>query len=829
MKRLISIFTSLLVFFAPIVQTWAQVKQVEGRQTPGFYSYTNFVKNPFGEVNTTNVTATPASILAINTSNTRIEGRGSFLITATAAGQKVQWPTFSLDGGLDGQPCEARLRIKGDASNYSAYVDFGTATTSQLQLYNFVKSKDISIPYNCGSGLTQAMPTIISTGTSWASIQVDIVYSGPLMSAGQTGAAKRPGEVFAVATTTCPAGSLVADGSAVSRSTYGLLFAAIGISHGQGDSSSTFNIPDYRGRFLRGVDGTAGNDPDKTSRTAMATGGNTGNTVGSVQGHNFSSHTHIQNAHTHTDSGHAHGVGLWGNSPVATNYAASTGSPSLIGTESTNTGYAAITSTTATNQNTGGNETRPVNANVTYCVQYEDTASGSIYKPNQTVDLTGTIVHSAGVCPTGTILGDGSSVSQSTYPNLYRVLGFNSGNGSTAATGASQNSSGCPAASGCFNIPDYRGRFLRGVDGTAGRDPDKASRTADLAGGNAGNTVGSVQGHVFASHTHTQNAHTHIQDAHNHSQNAHQHATGGNNTSLYGSAGTKASVAGYVGLGTYAEGYNQLVTATNIATTATNQSTTATNQNTGGNETRPINANVNMCIVYDTAAYIPVLMQSVTADYAGITRINTAKSLAIDYTLTDSDETVYVDTSAANRTIYLPPAPSFKGKMYEIQVSAGTNQIILTPQSSTVCGQSTIRLSGVKDSVQVRSDGTNWLGVGNSCSRTVNAIIGGAGSNTSCTTSPCTIISQDYYWLSASSSTRNAIGNYSITWLTGLFSAAPYCDAFPIANNANGTTSIISSNAVPTVSSWGSILAIGATTAFSNVDQQLKITCMGPR
>jgi microcystin-dependent protein len=82
---------------------------------------------------------------------------------------------------------------------------------------------------------------------------------------------------------TAPTGWLLCDGSAISRTTYANLFAAIGTSHGYGDNSTTFNLPDFRGRFMRGVDGTAGRDPDKATRSAAATGGNTGNNVGSLQ------------------------------------------------------------------------------------------------------------------------------------------------------------------------------------------------------------------------------------------------------------------------------------------------------------------------------------------------------------------------------------------------------------------------------------------------------------------------------------------------------------------------------------------------------------------
>ncbi len=53
-----------------------------------------------------------------------------------------------------------------------------------------------------------------------------------------------------------------------------------------------------------------------------------------------------------------------------------------------------------------------------------------------------------------------------------------------------------------FHLPDLRGRFLRGVDGGVGKDPDAASRVESNSGGNAGDTVGSVQGDEFKSHAH---------------------------------------------------------------------------------------------------------------------------------------------------------------------------------------------------------------------------------------------------------------------------------------------------------------------------------------
>lgn len=65
-------------------------------------------------------------------------------------------------------------------------------------------------------------------------------------------------------TPTAPDGWLVCDGSAVSRVIYARLFTAIGVTHGAGDGATTFNLPDARGRVLRGWDNGAGRDPGRS-------------------------------------------------------------------------------------------------------------------------------------------------------------------------------------------------------------------------------------------------------------------------------------------------------------------------------------------------------------------------------------------------------------------------------------------------------------------------------------------------------------------------------------------------------------------------------------
>lgn len=183
-----------------------------------------------------------------------------------------------------------------------------------------------------------------------------------------------PGFVLPYAGTTCPAGYVIGHGDEVSRTgIYANLFAAIGTAHGSGNGSTTFNLPNYSGRFLRGVDKGDNLDQDRASRTSMAAGGNTGNAVGTIQGHAFQTHNHSV-----TDPGHFHSY----NTPAlaggnflnlstpqpGANYQLYFGSSGSTGSKVTgvtivNTGASGAHSQASTT------ETRPANASVNYCVK----------------------------------------------------------------------------------------------------------------------------------------------------------------------------------------------------------------------------------------------------------------------------------------------------------------------------------------------------------------------------------------------------------------------------------------------------------------------------
>jgi phage-related tail fiber protein len=194
---------------------------------------------------------------------------------------------------------------------------------------------------------------VLPDGVDSSSIKDGSVQMNDLSAALQTqiNQLMPPGSVMAYAGMTVPPGWLKCDGSLVSRTQYASLFSAIGTAHGIGDGTATFNLPDYRGRFLRGVNETATEgagtrDPDAAARTTMAPGGNTGNTVGSVQLDELKNHSHRLG-----NPGYSAGGGAAGAPPVNT-WAV----PAGEGQFST--------------LSTGGKETRPKNAYVSFLIKF---------------------------------------------------------------------------------------------------------------------------------------------------------------------------------------------------------------------------------------------------------------------------------------------------------------------------------------------------------------------------------------------------------------------------------------------------------------------------
>tara|TARA_R100000773_G_scaffold38284_1_gene33418 strand:- start:117 stop:1265 length:1149 start_codon:yes stop_codon:yes gene_type:complete len=104
------------------------------------------------------------------------------------------------------------------------------------------------------------------------------------------------GSIFCRAFSVVPAGYLECNGAAVSRTTYSALFALIGEYYGAGNGSTTFNLPDLRGEFVRGFDNGRGVD--------------SGRSLGTLQTADNNSHSHgyTNTGITVSGANHAHNI-----------------------------------------------------------------------------------------------------------------------------------------------------------------------------------------------------------------------------------------------------------------------------------------------------------------------------------------------------------------------------------------------------------------------------------------------------------------------------------------------------------------------------------------
>ncbi len=203
------------------------------------------------------------------------------------------------------------------------------------------------------AGLT---PSVTNTGTG-TNVTLDIVLPSGIGSSSVSGTiANTIGEIFWWPSATPPIGTMFCDGSAVNRTTYRDLFNIISTQYGSGDGSTTFNLPDLRGEFIRGYDPTNVRDLQGNTRG-----------FGKHQSDVFQNHTHpfVMDAGTlfhgsdvARGSNTTYKAFLWGNGSslngsVQTNLCGAISIGSAGGTPRTST------------------ETRPTNINLLPCIRYK--------------------------------------------------------------------------------------------------------------------------------------------------------------------------------------------------------------------------------------------------------------------------------------------------------------------------------------------------------------------------------------------------------------------------------------------------------------------------
>lgn len=249
-------------------------------------------------------------------------------------------PRVTSEFGLAARPDTATqpgLLITGRASQTGDLIQVkdssGTTIHSVSPGGNVTTLGDVSIGGNIKlTGATQANQTLVSDGAG--NMVLQSVNSGGI----EPGLLPPVGSLMPYAGATAPTGWLLCDGSAVSRSTFGNLFAVCGTTYGAGNGTTTFNLPDLRGRVPVGLDasqtefdtrGEAGGAKTHTLNTSQLPSHShtlSGASTSSEGAHSHTattsggSHTHTASAsdhsgHTHTGStlgggGHSHETNL---------------------------------------------------------------------------------------------------------------------------------------------------------------------------------------------------------------------------------------------------------------------------------------------------------------------------------------------------------------------------------------------------------------------------------------------------------------------------------------------------------------------------------------
>lgn len=321
-----------------------------------------------------------------------------------------------------------------------------------------------------GSGI-MSQPTDAKTATATSSNATFPYQAVNYIVKAQSTATTPCGAIWPTANASASSGTLLADGSAVSRSTYSSLFSCIGTAFGTGDGSTTFGVPNLRQRFAvgraaTGIASTLGESGGSIDHT------HTNQVAATTHSVSFGNHSHSATEPSYTHSVTYPNTNWWDNDNNNTSIAqsGSVGTSSGGGASVVNNPSGAQTVTTS---NEGNASQTTAASNPPFVALNFQVATDSSYTIQP-----GTMTAFAGsAAPSGWLLADGSVVSRSTYAALFAAIGttYGSGDGSTT-----------------FKLPDLRQRFPLGKAATG-----------------TGSTLGASGGAIDHSYTWSVPGHTH--------------------------------------------------------------------------------------------------------------------------------------------------------------------------------------------------------------------------------------------------------------------------------------------------------------------------------
>lgn len=263
-------------------------------------------------------TAAATSASQAATSATDANTRASAALTSqNAAGTSATNATTSANAASSSATAAGASATAAATSASNASASAGAASASATSAGTSATNAANSATAAATSA-TNAANSATSAGTSATNAANSATTAANAASSVDNTRMVPTGTVFWLAHGNTPTGFLLCQGQAVSRTTFSGLFAAIGTIYGVGDGSTTFNVPDLRGTFVRGVDGGRGVDSAGAGRA-----------LGSFQTHAMQSHIH-----SFTSTG-ATNTGL-GGSASRINAVATTGLADVVVTSSNN-------------------------------------------------------------------------------------------------------------------------------------------------------------------------------------------------------------------------------------------------------------------------------------------------------------------------------------------------------------------------------------------------------------------------------------------------------------------------------------------------------------